>query len=363
MEMLKKQAAVCYDALKRTAGAVRQDCKKSRQAAAYAALVTTSMMLGLLAGTVISGGGSLPADAAVAGRGAMAEVYVLKIDSTVVGAADDYTELLEVLDAILEEYSTESASLARFVDDISVTRLAVSGEDVVTDTGMLLALLAPSNKESEWSLIVETIESELMTEEIPFETEYIEDDTLFEDETKIVTEGRYGLVLFAETVVRLNGVEQSRDRAAEYYMLAPVTEQIAVGTMPRTYSRGYYIWPAQGRITSGFGFRNIAVGSSQHRGIDIGGRLGDPIFAADGGEVIFSGWSAGGFGNMVRIRHDNGSETLYAHCSELLVRVGERVHQGQTIARMGSTGVSTGVHLHFELIIDGVQIDPLRYLP
>ena len=372
MKMFEKQAAVCYNALKLAAVAVRKACKKPRQVAVCAALGTASMMLGLLAGTAIAGGWSPPAGASAAGYSSVAEalpggenakIYVLKIDSAVVGKAGDSAELLEMLDAILEEYFAEPASLVRFVGDISVARFTVSADEAAVDTQALIELLAQPDKEPERGPAVETVEVELFTEEIPFEIEYIEDDTLFEDEMKIVAEGRYGLALFAETVVRRDGVEQSRDRAAEYHVFMPVTEQVIVGTMRRTCSHGFYIWPASGAVTSGFGFRNIAVGSSQHRGIDIGGRLGDPIFAADGGEVIFAGWSAGGFGNMVRIRHDNGDETLYAHCSKLLVSVGERVYQGQTIARMGSTGVSTGVHLHFELIINGVQIDPMRYLP
>ena len=123
-----------------------------------------------------------------------------------------------------------------------------------------------------------------------------------------------------------------------------------------------YRWPAQGEITSTFGYRRASVGSTNHKGLDIGGSYGQSIFAADEGEVIVSEWS-NSYGYVVRIMHTNGHITLYCHCSSLLVRAGDTVAQGQEIARMGATGMASGTHLHFELIIDGVNVDPLLYLP
>ncbi len=121
-----------------------------------------------------------------------------------------------------------------------------------------------------------------------------------------------------------------------------------------------YIWPAQGVFTSGYGWR----WGRMHRGIDIAAPVGTPIFAAADGEVIFSGWNSGGYGNLVRIRHPDGSVTLYAHNSKLLVRRGQYVNQGQQIAKMGSTGFSTGPHLHFEIHPNGSKaVDPIAFLP
>jgi len=129
-----------------------------------------------------------------------------------------------------------------------------------------------------------------------------------------------------------------------------------------TDSTGSYIWPAHGNLTSRFGYRSATVGSTNHKGIDICAKTGDPIYAADAGEVIVSGWS-NSFGYVIEVRHDNGHITLYAHCSSLYVSVGERVKQGQVIAGMGCTGRANGVHLHFELKINGENVDPLPYLP
>ena len=114
--------------------------------------------------------------------------------------------------------------------------------------------------------------------------------------------------------------------------------------------------PAQGDFTSGFGLR----WGRHHRGIDIANAVGTPIHAVWAGEVVDAQWS-GGYGLTVEIRHRDGSLTRYAHCSRLLVGVGERVAAGQIIAEMGNTGNSTGPHLHFEVIDEsGVAIDPVR---
>lgn len=122
-----------------------------------------------------------------------------------------------------------------------------------------------------------------------------------------------------------------------------------------------YTWPAHGVLTSGYGWR----WGRMHRGIDIAGPVGTPIFAAGSGTVVTAGWNSGGYGNMVDIRHPDGSMTRYAHNSRLLVRAGQQVRQGQQIAEMGSTGYSTGPHLHFEIHMPngGGTVNPMAYLP
>lgn len=121
-----------------------------------------------------------------------------------------------------------------------------------------------------------------------------------------------------------------------------------------------YIWPAKGVLTSGFGRR----WGRPHRGIDIAAPIGTPIMAAAAGQVIFAGWNSGGFGNLVKIRHADGSVTYYAHNHRIWVRTGDLVQQGQQVAEMGSTGRSTGPHLHFEIRPDGkTATNPIAYLP
>ncbi|MEM9087284.1 MAG: peptidoglycan DD-metalloendopeptidase family protein [Cyanobacteria bacterium P01_F01_bin.53] len=120
-----------------------------------------------------------------------------------------------------------------------------------------------------------------------------------------------------------------------------------------------YIWPTQGTVTSGYGWR----WGRMHRGVDVAGPVGTPIVAAAAGVVEQAGWNSGGYGNLVEIRHPDGSMTRYAHNNSLNVSAGQTVRQGQQIAEMGSTGYSTGPHLHFELHQSGGAVNPVAYLP
>ncbi len=126
---------------------------------------------------------------------------------------------------------------------------------------------------------------------------------------------------------------------------------------------GRFIWPVQGPITSPFGMRINPVTHqySGHTGIDIGVPYGTPIAAADGGTVIFASWNVA-YGNMTVIDHGGGFSTMYAHQSKQLVAVGNRVTQGQIIGYIGTTGWSTGPHLHFEIRVNGVPVNPMKYL-
>jgi murein DD-endopeptidase MepM/ murein hydrolase activator NlpD len=117
------------------------------------------------------------------------------------------------------------------------------------------------------------------------------------------------------------------------------------------------IWPCDGVVVSGFGMR----WGRMHEGIDIGCGYGTPNRAAAAGTVIYAGW-LGGYGNLVVVDHGNGLSTAYAHASSILVRVGQAVSQGQTVSLVGSTGNSSGPHLHFEVRVNGVAVDPLGYL-
>lgn len=119
-----------------------------------------------------------------------------------------------------------------------------------------------------------------------------------------------------------------------------------------------FIWPVSGEITSGFGWR----WGQAHRGIDIATNHGTPVGASRAGTVIFTGWN-GGYGTTVIVDHGGGVTSLYAHLSKILVSYGQNVGQGQAIGLVGSTGLSTGPHLHFEISSGGTRIDPTPILP
>jgi murein DD-endopeptidase MepM/ murein hydrolase activator NlpD len=122
------------------------------------------------------------------------------------------------------------------------------------------------------------------------------------------------------------------------------------------YGTGTFIWPASSRLVSGNDYW------SGHLGLDIGAAQGSPIYAADSGMVVYAAGISGGYGLMVMIDHGNGFHTLYAHLSQTIARCGQNVVQGQTIAYSGSTGNSTGPHLHFELRYNGAFVNPRDYL-
>lgn len=133
--------------------------------------------------------------------------------------------------------------------------------------------------------------------------------------------------------------------------------QTGAGSTGTGVSASGFIWPVNGAVVSGFGMRWGRL----HEGIDITAPTGTPIWAAAAGTVIHAGW-LGGYGNLVVVDHGNGLATAYAHSSAILVAVGQQVAQGETIALVGSTGNSSGPHLHFEVRVNGVAVDPLLYL-
>lgn len=128
---------------------------------------------------------------------------------------------------------------------------------------------------------------------------------------------------------------------------------------PVTPAAGF-MWPVNGRITSGFGWRYhpILHYARMHKGIDFGASWGSPIVAAADGQVAAAGW-AGGYGRQVRIAHAGGMMTTYSHMSQIVAPAGSFVHQGQLIGYVGSSGLSTGPHLHYEVLRQGVPVNPL----
>jgi len=129
------------------------------------------------------------------------------------------------------------------------------------------------------------------------------------------------------------------------------------GSFSGAYGSGFFIWPTPIHSLSGNDFWD------GHLAIDLATDPSTPVYAADSGVVIFSGWSTGGYGNMVMLDHQNGYQTVYAHMSSATVGCGQSVGQGQTIGWGGSTGNSTGNHLHFEIRFNGGYVNPWWHLP
>ncbi len=204
-------------------------------------------------------------------------------------------------------------------------------------------------------------------QEIPYETETTNSSLYLEGTTIVTQEGQNGLADVVARATYIDGVEVSRTVLSSTTIQEPVNEQVTVGTGTVDVSSGgssSFIWPMSGYVSSEYGDSDGR--SSTHRGIDIaryGGATGAPIYASAGGTVIYATYNSGGYGRLVKIDHGNGVQTWYAHCNTLLVSVGDVVAQGQQIATAGSTGNVTGPHLHFEVVVNGVKVNPRNYLP
>lgn len=151
-----------------------------------------------------------------------------------------------------------------------------------------------------------------------------------------------------QTIIVPNGVKPN---ASGYAPAIAVQITPNAGTV---VASGQFVWPTQGIITQGFYW--------YHPGIDIANPAAPNILAADSGTIVAEGWDATGYGNRIVIDHGNGMQTLYAHMSAFYVTLGQTVSRGSPIGRMGSTGHSTGTHLHFEIHQNGVHLNPLNYL-
>ena len=185
---------------------------------------------------------------------------------------------------------------------------------------------------------------------------------IYEGMTETQQTGSDGLSEITARVTLQNGKKVVEEDLVTTVKEEPVTEVVLVGTKerPPTVGSGKYIWPLKDSFTqtSGFGSR----WGRQHKGIDLAVSVGTTVYAADGGTVVEAQYS-GSYGNVVMIDHQNGQETRYAHNSKLLVKKGDKVYQGQPIAKSGNTGRSTGPHVHFEIRFNGEPRNPLNYLP
>ena len=161
-------------------------------------------------------------------------------------------------------------------------------------------------------------------------------------------------MLEERTAVRRTSIGQL---AAMMQKDVPGASSFLGGDTPVTTPTG---WPTNGFISSGYGLR--WNGAEFHQGIDIAAEMGTPIVATADGVVTIAGWNAGGYGNMVDIDHGSGVSTRYGHASTIVVTVGQRVRRGQIIAYVGSTGHSTGPHLHYEVRLSGQPVNPTSYL-
>ena len=335
--------------------------------------------------------------------------YEVVLNGESVGVVSDQEALEALLDELKGAYANENTVSAEFVEDVQV-RGVYQSESLMNVDEMRAALTANTTGDTTYTVVkgdtfnaiayandmsvsdlkelnpgvdinrlmigdelnikekipllsVRTTDHVTYTEEIECPVEEVEDSSLYVGTTKVLVEGTPGQARVTADVTYVNGKEVERNVLSSTTLQEPTVTTMAVGTKPKpkTASNGYYIWPCSGTITSYFGGRYIFGSYSYHSGLDIATSYGTSIKAADGGKVTFAGYK-GAYGYLVIITHDNGTQTYYGHCSSLLVSAGDRVYQGQVVARVGSSGRSTGPHCHFEVRVGGSSVNPLNYL-
>ncbi len=338
--------------------------------------------------------------------------YVLSVDGQDLTAQADSAQLEALLERLKAPYVNENTIVAEFTVPVNLTCEYVGRDQMKRDLADVEALLTSNTKEAVTYTVVKgdtysgiaarydmsvdelmdmnpqaslkrlmigdeltvsasvpylgvrTVDQIRYEEPIPAPVEYVDDDTMYQGDSKTLEAGADGVQQVDARVTYLNGAEQQRDITAAQELTAPVTKVVAKGTKerPKTMAKGNFIWPVRGTITSRYGYRTLFGTYNFHGGLDIAVPYGTSIKAADGGKVITAGWH-NSYGNYIIIDHENGKQTYYAHNSKLLVSVGQRVYQGQVIAKAGSTGNSTGNHCHFEVRVNGQRQNPRNYLP
>lgn len=215
-------------------------------------------------------------------------------------------------------------------------------------------------------LVTKDIEETVM---VPFETMTVETDELFVGETEILIDGISGEAINTVEVCYDGDFELKRKIISTRITVEPVTEMVSVGVKQQAYNakpdsdftvlngNGQYIWPVNG------GWISDCFGSNRnHKGMDIAAPEGTEIYAAGDGQVIAAGWNTGGYGYFVMIDHGNGYATLYGHMSKVIATNGSEVKCGDIIGEVGTTGDSTGNHLHFEVRYKNVCQNPANYI-
>ncbi|MDR3295997.1 MAG: M23 family metallopeptidase [Clostridiales Family XIII bacterium] len=270
------------------------------------------------------------------------------LDYILTGAVEEKlhpVEMGDTLSGIAQTYGISLDELFALNPDVVPERMRVGQE-------IKLERIVPL-------VTVETKEIATYVEAMPFEIDYENTSAMYQGEQIVKSAGVNGERQVTAEITRQNGLETGKNELSAVTLAEPTTQYMLVGTkeIPPLIGVGYFEYPTRGRLSSRFGTR----WGRMHNGIDLAASTGTSIRAADGGKVVFAGWN-GALGYTVKIDHGGNRETLYGHCSKLLVSVGESVYQGQHIANVGSTGNSTGPHLHFEVHINGVPKNPLNYL-
>lgn len=304
------------------------------------------------------------------------EAYAVYVDGKQMVILENEDVAKELINNIRNDYAGAKAGVeynsVTFQETVTIEPVNVLLADVWNPNDALRYMETGTVEENpeegyEAKSLVTVLSSETATyeEEVPFDIDYVENSGMYTDEKKMITDGVKGTDVIVALVTRVNGEETSRTIVSTTRISNPISATYYQGTkpIPDRKGTGTWIWPLKVNAikTTSFHERYDVAGVSPiHQGVDYACATGNKIYAADGGVVTFAGYR-GGFGYCVEIDHGGLYVSIYGHCSKLLVKAGDNVYQGQNIALVGSTGISTGSHLHFEIRYKDIAVDPEQF--
>lgn len=298
------------------------------------------------------------------------------IDGVFLCAIPNESDAVSVFSSVLAPYEkkADKNTTVGFVEEIEyVQGYYAEDSDEIWDSAKLREYL---RDDSTCPVRVKVMKTRTKTQTVKFETVKKNTSTLYKGTKKTTQKGKNGKAKVTELITYIDSKKTYSGIISETIITQPVNEIVLIGTKSNSSASAYapsksFIWPTRGAysISSYYGYRSASIsGWSYHGGLDIvlgyGSSAGIPVVASASGTVVtaYSGWR--GYGHTVVIDHGNGIKTRYAHMypGSITVRVGQRVYQGQQIGRIGSTGNSTGPHLHFEVLVNGYKVNPLPYI-
>ena len=262
----------------------------------------------------------------------------------------------------LPQDSTLNVLDAKFAEEVAVQQAEVKAKETLNLEEAKAVMKGLDGSEAPITVI--TVLEKTRTEEVPYQTVYETDRSLRYGQTEVKQAGVNGSREVTIQMVQTNGVETARQEISSNPLVAAVDEIILEGAIVRTAARSTtymsdsgMIWPTTAtRVSSHYGTRG-----GGHSGVDIDGDFGDPVWAAKAGTVTSAGYN-GSYGNDIVIDHGGNVKTRYSHLQTISVEAGDAVDIGQQIGTEGSTGNSTGSHLHFEVIVSGDTVNPMSYI-
>ena len=290
--------------------------------------------------------------------------YEVVLDEDIIGYTVSEENIDSIKSLVLKKYIYENSIKEDMVKefqikgDITLREERLDVELLQTDEEIADNIYEVYKKKPEnIEINIKYLKEEINT--IKPSTIIIPTEDLYIGESK-VEEGVYGIKKDTKEVMIKSGKVISSKVIKEDIITDQISKKIYRGTKnPYEHGVAFLNHPTRGGyMTSGYGER----WNSFHKGIDIAGDVGDNVFAAMDGEVIYANYNDGGYGNLIIIKHEDNMSTYYGHLSKYNVRVGDKIKKGDVIGEVGNTGFSTGPHLHFELRVDGNAVDPTEYI-